>query len=581
MKIPYRYAVALSAALGLFMVVLDNTIVNVALNAMRISFIKEDPNITTNSIQWIITAYFLSQAAVIPIAGYLSNRFGLKRMFLIALAIFSLGSLLCGFSHELDLLVGGYGLPMLIAFRVLQGVGGGMLFPLATSISFNVFPPAERAKSSAVIAVPILLAPTLGPTVGGVLVDSFLGWPWIFFINVPVGLFTMYLINRLLTSDFGQKPAWLAVGGPIPVTPAADAGEPTRVADASASAVGAGPATPTGALPRGAIAGAQTKPGNFDFLGLVLSMVGTIMIVYSFALISETREGSITPRTPNGEINGWGYWLVWTLLAAGLAILAIFSVFELKVAKDPVLDLRLFGQNIFLVSTIMTWVVRAVIFGSFFILPLFLEQFRGQSAIATGLALMPQGIGAGIGIISGSRLYDRVGPRVQVIMGIVALTLSSVLLIGVDKNTDGWTLAPILLIRGIGFGWSNLPLQTVALSKVSGPALSKATSLYNATAQVFSSIGIAVLATIFSEGLASRLTEAGRAAQGRPSTQAITEAAAAAVSNVFVIVTIGTALTVLVAIFLPKRSLKQEQQDEARQSGKQPETTAAPTLAGD
>ncbi|HEX2911898.1 MAG TPA: MDR family MFS transporter [Chloroflexia bacterium] len=563
-KIPYRYAVALTAALGLFMAVLDNTIVNVSLTAMLKSFSKQDPTITINTIQWVITGYFLSQAAVIPVAGYFSNRYGLRRMFIIALAIFTLGSFLCGFSHELNTWLGGGGVPMLIGFRVFQGIGGGMLFPLATSISFNVFPPADRAKSSAVIAVPVLLAPTLGPTVGGLLVDSALEWPSIFFINVPVGALAIFLIFRLLKADFGRKPLWAGEGArPQSKSGATEAASVSGTPAATAAADAGSPPAAAKARPAEAIV-ARNK---FDFVGLFLSIVGTILVVYAFTVVSDTREGSVTPQNPNGDIYGWGYWLVWVLLGAGLAILGFFSVYELRL-KDPVLDLRAYKNRDFLTASVMTWIVRAVIFGSFFILPLFLERFKGMSAAMTGLALMPQGIGSAIGIISGSRIYDKVGPRVQVIMGIVALTVSSVMLMNVSPESDGWSFVPVLLIRGIGFGWSNLPLQTVSLSRFAGPALPKVSSLYNATAQIFSSIGIAVLTTLLVTGITERsnnAVQAALAAHQRPDPNTIAlNAAAGAMGNVFMYVSIGTALTVFFALFLPKKSLKQEQEEAAR-----------------
>ena len=560
-KIPYRYAVSLSAALGLFMAVLDNTIVNVALNAMQKSFQEKDPSININTIEWVITGYFLSQAAVIPAAGYFSNRFGLKRMFLLALAIFTLGSFLCGISPMLDSWLGGGGVSLLIAFRIFQGIGGGMLFPLATSIYFNVFPPAERAASSALIAVPVLLAPTLGPTVGGLLVDSSLQWPSIFFINVPFGILAMFLIARILKPDTGRRPVL--------------AGTATAAADGSAPN--------TTGVPVAA------KPAGFDFVGLLLSLVGTILVVYAFNLVSQTDPATVTQLNPNGNIYGWSYSLVWILLGAGVAILGAFAYFELKIAKDPVLDLRLLGTAIFLYSTVMTWVLRAVVFGSFFILPLFLEQFQNNNAVSAGLAMMPQGLAAAVAIGTGSRLYDKIGPRYLVILGMVALTVSSALLMTTDSKTNGWSLVPILLIRGVGFGWSNLPLQTVALSKITGRELPKASSLYNATAQIFSSIGIAVLTTIFIQSLQTNtnalvapLQASGQLAslmqnQDAFRQQVLSPAAASSVSSLFFIVTLGTALSILLAFTLPRYSLKQEQIREGKLTAE--EAAKEPSLA--
>jgi EmrB/QacA subfamily drug resistance transporter len=508
MRLPYKYAVALTAALGLFMAVLDNTIVNVALTAMQRSF-----NTDVNTIQWVVTGYFLAQAAVIPVSGYFGNRFGLKQTFRFALVVFTVGSLLCGLSPN----IGGPfdGETLLILFRLLQGIGGGMLFPLGFSIAFSVVPPAERAAASGVIAVPVLLAPTLGPTFGGLLTDSRFEWPSIFFINVPVGIIALILVARVMRPQ----------------------DETAEVAPA-----------------RG---GATT---GFDWVGLIASMVGVVAVVYAFALVSQTDPSTITAANPRGDIHGWGYWPVWALLGFGLAILAAFSYYELRVARDPVLDLRIFRRFDFTVATVMTWVTRAVVFGSFFLVPLFLQQFRGMSAVEAGLFMMPQGLFAAIAIVVGSRLYDRVGPRLMVIVGMILLTLSSAGLAFTDQHS-GWQLfLPILAVRGVGFGWSNLPLQTVSLAAITGRDLPKATSLYNATAQIFSSIGVAVLSTIFIQSTtekATALVQAAQAAGTRPPADLAIQAGVSAFDHVFVIVALGTAVAILLGFILPGQSLKQ------------------------
>lgn len=445
MKIQYKYAVALTSALGLFMAVLDNTIVNVALTPMANAFHTD-----LNSVQWVITAYFLAQAAVIPAAGYLANRVGIKKIFMVCLALFTFGSLLCGLS---DLVKDGNGNPqigLLIFFRVVQGIGGGALFPLATAIAFGAFPPNERAASSAIVGIPVLLAPAFGPTVGGLIVDS-AGWNWIFYVNVPIGIVTLFLIWRVLKPDVKE------VRDP-----------------------------------------AERRAG-FDIVGLLLSMVGVIAIVYAFTIVSQTNPDTINPVTGRGDIYGWGYNLVWILMGIGVALLVAFGFYELRVAKDPVMDLRLFKTYNFTMASIVTWLVRGVIFGSFFLLPVFFENIRYPhlSAVNTGLALMPQGLAAGVAIALGGKLYNIIGPRWLVFMGMIALTISSFMLTQLDNNSDGWSLVPILAIRGIGFGWGAFPVQTLALSAVTGRALPKASSLYNVTAQIFSSIGIAVLTTVF------------------------------------------------------------------------------------
>ena len=505
MNLPYKYAIALTVALGLFMAVLDNTVVNVALTAMQQTF-----NTDVNTIQWVITGYFLSQAAVIPVSGYLGNRFGLKRVFIIALAVFTIGSFLCGIAPQIG--SAGLGETLLIGFRILQGIGGGMLFPLALAISFAAFPSAERAAASGLVAVPVLIAPALGPTIGGLLTDSRWSWPSIFFINIPVGILAIFLIVRVMHPD-----------------------EETATAD-------------------------QARQRNFDWAGLILSMIGVICIVYAFSLVSQSAG--------NNTIHGWTYWPVWALMGVGAVLLALFSVYELRFANDPVLDLRLFKLYTFSIATVMTWVVRGVVFGSFFLVPLFLQQFRGLSAVKAGLYLMPQGVAAAIAIAIGSRVYDIVGPRVLVLVGMVLLTISSVMLAFTTATSDWLFFMVVLGIRGLGFGWSNLPLQTVSLSEITGRALPKASSLFNATAQIFSSIGIAVLSTLFIQGTTDRATDLAsqaRAANSPPPADLGIQAGVGAFHYVFLVVAAGTALAMLIGFFLPSKSTKQQENAEAQE----------------
>ncbi len=525
MKIQYKYAVALTAALALFMAVLDSTIVNVALVSM-----ERDFKTNINSVQWIVTGYILAQAAVIPVAGYFGNRFGIKRVFMLALSLFTIGSLLCGLSPHLA--SGSAGLNLLIVFRLIQGVGGGMLFPLGASIAFGAFPPEERAASSAVIAIPILFAPALGPTVGGLITDSSIKWPGVFFINVPIGIITLFLLARIVRPDKKEAPG--------------------------------------------------TVPARFDYSGLFLSIVGVVLVVYAFVVVSQTRGGSITAANPNGVINGWGYWLVWVLLGAGVAMLALFAMLELYVVKDPVLDLRLFATRDFGIASVVTWVVRGIVFGSFLLIPIFLQQFQGNTAVYTGLVLMGQGIGSIIGIQTGSRLYDRIGPRYLAGTGLAILAGATFLLIAVKPDSGVRYFVPILFLRGIGFGWSNLPLQTVAIGAITGRALPKANSLYNASAQIFSSIGTAVVTTILVQRAtihASGLVQTAIASGARPPTNLSLLAGTDAVSDVFKLLTYGTVLAVFVSFLLPRYSLKRQMANSLAASGEQRDAMQAPAMA--
>ena len=186
------------AMLGAVMSILDTTIVNVALATLG-----TDLHANLATIQWVVTGYMLSLAAVIPVTGWASRRFGAKRVFLLSLILFTLGSLLCGLATSAT---------ELIAFRILQGVGGGMIMPLAQIIMANAAGPKRMGRVMGLVAVPMMLAPTLGPLLGGTIIEG-LSWHWIFYVNIFVGAIAIPLALRLLPAEAGEKTDSLDVTG--------------------------------------------------------------------------------------------------------------------------------------------------------------------------------------------------------------------------------------------------------------------------------------------------------------------------------------------------------------------------------
>jgi EmrB/QacA subfamily drug resistance transporter len=190
---PHVWRIAVVVIIGAIMSVLDTTIVNVAVHSLSV-----DLNSPLDRIQWVITGYLLSLAAVIPVTGWAVRRFGARRLYLIALVVFTAGSALCGLASTSG---------QLIAFRVLQGVGGGMLIPIGQMMLVKAAGPKNLPRVMSAIGVPIVLAPVFGPTLGGLLLQD-AGWQWIFMINVPVGVVAFALALRLLPRDeFGSEAA--------------------------------------------------------------------------------------------------------------------------------------------------------------------------------------------------------------------------------------------------------------------------------------------------------------------------------------------------------------------------------------
>jgi EmrB/QacA subfamily drug resistance transporter len=466
-------AIAWTVSLAVFMSVLDGTVINVAISPMAEAFGAD-----LSSIQWILTGYLLAQAAVIPVAGYFGLRWGLKRLFMTSLALFTLSSLLCGIAPDEN---------WLVFFRVLQGLGGGALLPLAQAIALAAFPPSERASVSAIIGVSALLAPVFGPTLGGFLTDTF-SWHAIFLVNIPVGIIAFVLAWRIIPPD---------------------------------------PAAPT-------------VRSSFDVGGLTLSMLGVLVLVYGLTLVSENN-----PAT--GAIYGWGAPLVWALIVAGLALLAGFVWYELRIS-DPVLDLRILTQREFSLGTLVACLVAVVVFGSLFMLPVFLQQIRIPNATATeaGLTLLPQGLGSAIAVLlSGRLLYNRIGPRMLILIGALLLAIGSWGLVNLTPESSSLSMLPWLVLRGIGFGFSFVPAQTFAMQRITGPALPKASSLLNMLRQIAGSVGTALVITTFVQRTSFHISELGP-------TNAVM-AGSLAVTDVFWLVTIGALVVLFVGLTLPNR----------------------------
>ncbi|MFF4414550.1 MDR family MFS transporter [Streptosporangium sp. NPDC001559] len=197
-RVPYKWLVATAFVFGLFMEILDMTVLNTALPALGRHF-----DAGTETLQWLVTGYLVSMAVFIPASGWVADRFGTKRTFLFALAVFTAASVWGGLAGSLG---------ELIVARVVQGVGGGLLTPVGTAMLFRAFPPSERAKASAVLSIPTTLAPALGPVLGGWMVDN-ISWRWIFFIKVPIGVLGLLFAMAALREERADHPGRFDVAG--------------------------------------------------------------------------------------------------------------------------------------------------------------------------------------------------------------------------------------------------------------------------------------------------------------------------------------------------------------------------------
>jgi EmrB/QacA subfamily drug resistance transporter len=433
MHLTYPWRATLVVALGLLMSILDITIVSVVLPQIAISLHADYQSST-----WIGTGYLLANAAVIPITGYLSDRVGSKAIFLLALAIFTLGSALCAFSPSIS---------ALIAFRAIQGIGGGALLPVGMSIVLRLFEPAERARAIALLMIPVLLGPAFGPTLGGYLATA-ANWNAIFLINLPIGV-VAYLLALLVLQGRTAEQA---------------ANENDKAPDKE----------------------------HFDWPGLVLAMASFTALVYGF-----TQAGT----------DGWGTPTVIGSLIAGGILLVAFVLVELFV-KDPVLDLRLFRSYTFTITNVLAWVSSAVFFAGLFLVPFFFERVENVSALATGEIVIAQGLAMAVGLAFSGRLYNRVGPRVLAVIGAILITVSMVGFTRLTVTTTGTDLQLWLILRGLGLGLFVQPLQTLSVSMVSRAQMARANSLRNSTTTVVNAVGVAVLTSYLTQRATAHLKDA-------------------------------------------------------------------------
>lgn len=198
MRLEHKYIVALISVFGMFMNLLDLTIVNVAVPVLAFEL-----DASAQEVQWVVTAYLLAVAVAIPVSGWAGDRFGTKLLFVLALAFFTIGSALCAVAWNIE---------SLIVFRGLQGLGGGLLMPVSQTMVFRAFPQQERSKAAGILIVPTTFAPASGPLVGGIILD-YLAWPWIFLVNIPVGVIGIVLALAFLREQREDSPGRIDIPG--------------------------------------------------------------------------------------------------------------------------------------------------------------------------------------------------------------------------------------------------------------------------------------------------------------------------------------------------------------------------------
>ncbi len=437
----YKWKVLISVIFGIFMIILDSTVINVALQTLRGEY-----GVSLTEVQWIISIYALALGITTPLSGFLADRFGIKKVYVIGLVIFTFSSLLCGIAPTFF---------VLIIARALQGFGGGLAQPLGPAMLYRAFPPKEQGTALGFFGIALVAAPALGPILGGLLVDAEM-WRWIFFINLPIGVLGFFLASRFLKPD-----------------------------------------------------DITTRP-KADPLGIITAIVAFGSLLYAATQAAE---------------QGWASGEALTFFVIGGVTLVAFVLIELFVAKEPLLELRLFRNVQFTMATLVGYVTVLALFGAEFLMPIYLQALRGRSALETGYLLLPLAITSGIITPIAGWLYDKIGPRMIVVTGFALLAINTWQLSQIQAFTPISTIMWLFALRGLALGLVVQTTFTTALSAVPRNLLPRGSSLINGTRFVVQSIGVAILATILSSGLSQGSRDLQSRVQGEAGASGAAEAA--------------------------------------------------------
>jgi DHA2 family multidrug resistance protein len=412
------WAIALVVTLATFMEVLDTSIANVSL-----PHIAGNLSVSQDESTWVLTSYLVSNAIVLPVSGWIATKIGRKRFYMTCVTIFTVSSFLCGMAPTLG---------SLVFFRILQGIGGGGLAPSEQAILADTFPPARRGMAMAVYGMAVVLAPAIGPTLGGFITDNF-SWRWVFFINVPVGIASLILSNRMVTDPPHLKQA-------------------------------------------------RERAGSIDWMGFGLVAIGL---------------GCLEVVLDKGQEEDWfhsNFITSFTLVA--VTSLVSFVVWELR-QENPIVDLRMFERRSFVVANMLMLMLGIALFGSTVLLPQYMQVLMGYTAQQAGMALSPGGVLIILMLPMVGTMVSRVDTRYMVAFGFAVLSGSLFYMAHrIDMQMDFATAVQLRALQSVGMAFLFVPIQTISYSGVPVQKNNQVSGIMNLSRNMGGDIGIAFVTTL-------------------------------------------------------------------------------------
>lgn len=400
--------------LGGFFGLLNETLLTTALPS-----IMKDFQIDYTQVQWLTTAFLLTNGVVVPLSAMVIQRFSTRKVFLTAIFIFFIGTIIAGFSSNFSILLGG---------RIVQALGSGIMLPLMMTTILDIFEPHERGKYMGTFGLVIGLAPAIGPTLSGVLVEYF-DWRSLFFVVAPIAALTFIGALKFVKN--------VGTNRKVPV----------------------------------------------DVLSIILSILGFGGLLYGTSSISR---------------DGWNDPVVLTTVIGGLILVTAFIIRQTKL-KTPLLDFSVFKNSQFAVGIIIMAFTMISMIGSETILPMFVQNIMKDSALQSGLILLPGAIVMGIMSVASGFLYEKYGAKILALIGMSIVVITTSYFVIMDEQTSPAILATVYAIRMIGIALGLMPLMTHTMNQLSREMNAHGSSMTNTVQQISASIGTAGLITVMTQ----------------------------------------------------------------------------------
>jgi MFS transporter, DHA2 family, multidrug resistance protein len=426
------WIIAMTVTLATFMEVLDSSIANVAL-----PHIAGGLGATQDEATWVLTAYLVANAIILPAGAYMTTFIGRKKFYMICVALFGISSALCGFAPSL---------PILVFCRILQGIGGGGLAPSEQAILADTFPPEKRGQAFAMYGLAVVVAPAIGPTLGGFITDRF-DWRWIFFLNIPICLLSLFLTSRIV-----EDPPYVK----------------KQVAESQKGGI------------------------KLDFLG--------------FGLLGLTF-GSLEFILDKGQEDDWFSSHLITFFVVTCVVAFILMIYwelrQLRIGHRPILNLTLFKRRNFSISFVLMFVLGFSLYGTTVLIPQFVQTLLGYTAELAGLVLSPAGFMMMAMMPVVGFLVGRIDPRKLIAFGFLLLTSALMEMHTLNLGVSYNYLVFVRCFQASGLAFLFIPINTIAYIGVKQSENNDVSGLTNLARNIGGSCGTAFVATMLTRRTAT------------------------------------------------------------------------------